>query len=832
MQFKKLIVSLPVFIALASNAQVTMNLNHSNWTGMLQSGSMPFKSKVPFNVHSDLLNNKLISDPYIGNNEQSLQWISDSTWTYETNFNVDSACYSYEKIELVLENPDTYCAVFLNNQFLGKTNNQFISWKFNCKPKLLLGRNNLKLVFEPVSKHTPAFKNQLPIESYAFHRKPAYQFGWDWGPRFITFGLHNCYLNAFNDFQLINYQQNQVFNSDKTVDVDLKFICNAKQLNKLNYKLSCLSDSNVYIQQVENTVKDSTLVLHFKIHLINPKLWWTKELGSQYLYKFQFKAYENKVVALEKNIAIGIRNIELIQEQDSNQIGNSFYFKLNGIPVFMKGANLIPPSSFMNNLPNEQYANLTEEALNMHFNMIRIWGGGTYLTDTFYEMCDQKGILIWQDFMFAGSMYPSDTLFIQTVKKEVQEQVSRLQPHPCLALFCGNNEISEAWFNWGWQKQFAINENDSIKLIQDYKWLFEKAIPEWIAAITPTIYWPSSPLLGWGRTKSYQEGDSHYWGVWWGEAPFSAYEKHTGRFVSEYGFQGMPDLNILNKYMHSNTAAIDSSALKNHQKHKKGYELIRKYMSQHYPIPKPFNAFVYTSQLLQAHGLKIAAESHRKQQPYCMGSLIWQLNDCWPVTSWSLLDFENNRKASYYQVKKSFDPFLMTYTQTQDSLLIQIIDDRKVSEKGLLQLRLLDFNGNVKLQISDSILLNGTTKSFSYSIPLNKLIQHKKDSNSVVFEALYTSATTCKQALHYFAEPKNLALIKSKIDMHYLTPHQIQLKSKTLQKNVWIYSTECNYKLNYNFIDLLPNQVYTIEMEAGSFKEYKPSLMSLNELID
>lgn len=830
MSLKQLVLGVFLLVTCSLRAQDMLDLNNLNWKGNLISGSMPFNCKVPFNVHTDLWRQQLINDPYIGSNEQQLQWISDSTWEYETSFTLEQDFYKHQQIELVLENPDTYCKVFMNGHLMGTTNNQFISWRFNCKQYLKIGFNQLKLVFEPISKYVPNSQQKLPIEPYAIHRKPAYQFGWDWGPKLITIGLKNAYLKAFNDIQFLNFKQSQVFHSDQSVDLNLSFQFSVKNHAKTSYQLSCLSDSNVSILQLQNTFTDSTYFLHFKVHLNNPKLWWTAALGNPYRYQFQLTVQENKHVAFQKNIDIGIRKLELVQESDHSGNGKSFYFKLNNSPLFMKGANLIPPSSFMHQLPLTHYAKLTDEALNMHMNMIRIWGGGTYLPDEFYELCDQKGILIWQDFMFAGSMYPADSFFCQSVKEEVQQQVSRLQHHPCLALFCGNNEISEAWHNWGWQKQYAINASDSLQLIQNYKWLFEKAIPNWISEIAPVIYWPSSPAYGWGRKQSYLEGDSHFWGVWWGEAPFSAYQNHTGRFVSEYGFQGMPDLAIFNKYMRSNANSIDSTALNNHQKHKRGYELIRMYMGQHYSIPKQFNAFVYTSQLLQAYGLKMAMESHRKQMPYCMGSLIWQLNDCWPVTSWSLLDFENNRKAAYYQVKRSFNPLLIAFTQTTDSLLIQLLDDRKLSEKGNLNLRVLDFDGAVKYQFNDSISLTSNANNQQIAVSFKQLIKQPKDSVSLFLVATYSSATSFTQSLHYFTEPKNLALKKAKINSDFIAPNQIKLQSKTLQKNIWIYSTEGSFQLSDNFMDLLPNQPKIIELESGSFEQYKPLFMSLNDL--
>jgi len=815
-------------------AQSIKSLNGLMWKGRTMAGYFPMNTSIPFNVHSNLYQQHYISDPYLGNQEQNLQWISDSIWVYETTFNLSDEFLKNENIDLFLDQVDTYCKVYLNEHFIGLCKNQFMPWNFSCKKWLKVGKNHIQLVFEPHTLYKQTQQNQSyasAFEPYAFHRKAAYQFGWDWGPKFICFGIGNCELRATQNFKLDDVQQSQKFNADSSVDLSIHVFYQLNKKDKIQFEISCLSDSNLSLSEGPLTAIDA---YHFKqelkVHIIKPKLWWTANLGTPYLYKFNVKAREKQLVAFEENIAIGIRELVLVQALDPDKTGKSFYFKLNGIPVFMKGANLVPPSSFMNNLPANHYAKLTDECLELNMNMLRIWGGGMYLPDTFYKLCDQKGLLVWQDLMFAGSMYPEDSNWLASVKEEVIYQSKRLQIHPSLALFCGNNEISEAWYNWGWQKQYHLSEQDSIKSIKYYQWVFEKQIPEWISGITNTIYWPSSPAYGWGRAQSYKEGDSHYWGVWWGEAPFSSYLSHTGRFVSEYGFQGMPDLAIINKYMGSNAQKIDSLSLKNHQKHKRGFELIQNYMHMHFKVPAKFDEYVYTSQLLQAKAFEIAIAAHRNKQPYCMGSLLWQLNDCWPVTSWSILDFQNNRKAAFYQVQKSFEPLLMSFTQSNDSLELFILNDGLFEEKANIKLRLIDFKGQIYYEFKDSIRIKNKQVQVAFKTPLIDLLKNKKDSISLVLEAVYTSATTCKQALHYFCESKNLALQNDQIDLKIIDDTTLEIRSKTLQKNVWIYHPEKSLNFSDNFFDLLPNQSRKIKLEAGGLKALTLQKMSLNQI--
>ena len=451
-------------------------------------------------------------------------------------------------------------------------------------------------------------------------------------------------------------------------------------------------------------------------------------------------------------------------------------------------------------------------------NMLRVWGGGEYASDYFYQLCNENGILVWQDFMFACAMYPGDSAFLENVNAEVNDQIIRLRNHPSLAIWCGNNEIDEGWKNWGWQKQYKYNTTDSTKIWNDYVLLFEYNFKNAIQLLDKSrFYWPSSPSIGWGRKESLTQGDAHYWGVWWGMQPFKTYEKKVGRFMSEYGFQGMPSLNTFTKMgvlqFKNNDFKIDSTILKTHQKHPTGFETIQTYMERDYPIPKSFDNYIYVSQLLQAEGMKTAIEAHRRAMPYCMGTLYWQLNDCWPVTSWSSIDYDGNWKALHYQVKKSYNDLLVSFEEKNDSVLVFIVSDKLENIKGNLTITVLDFDGKIVLTENVETIVKSNNSSIYYYFDKSKL-KGEFNLNNLVLSATFNNVNFNIKSLHYFVKPKDLLLQKPTINFRYLNKNQIEISSDKLAKNVYLRTDNKPYQFEENYFDLLPNEKKIIQVSG------------------
>jgi beta-mannosidase len=460
--------------------------------------------------------------------------------------------------------------------------------------------------------------------------------------------------------------------------------------------------------------------------------------------------------------------------------------------------------------------------------MLRIWGGGTYGSDELYQLCNENGILIWQDFMFACAMYPGDSGFANNVNEELKDQIIRLRNHPSLAIWCGNNEIDEGWKNWGWQKQYNYSTIDSARVAMHYFSLFEEQIKEAVQNLDGNrFYWPSSPSIGWGRKESLTQGDAHYWGVWWGMEPFEVYKKKVPRFMSEYGFQGMPELKTfenMGAVKHSsNGYEIDSTVLKTHQKHPTGYQTIQSYMQRDYKITKSFEDYVYVSQLLQADGMKTAMEAHRRAMPYCMGSLYWQLNDCWPVTSWSSIDYNGKWKALHYQVKKSFNDLLVSFEDKNDSVLVYIVSDKFENIKGKLKIKLLDFDGNILFEDSIKIIVNSNNSRVYYSCSNGKL-KALEPPNKLVLSVSFVTEKEALHSLHYFVKPKELVLSTPAIKLRYISNNSIEVTSNKLAKNVYLNSENEQILFEDNYFDLLPNEKKIVKLSGKQPHNSKPKI--------
>ena len=809
--FKKITLFL-IFICYSVSAQTSYrNLSSENWTFNKQNEVKKHKAIIPGTVHTDLFQNQLIPDPFFGANEKQLQWIENGNWEYETHFTLSESELKNQNIDLEFEGLDTYATVFLNGKVVLEADNMFRKWTISSKSNLKIGSNHLKVVFHSAvqkgKEQASKLSYTLPEKERVFVRKAQYQFGWDWGPRFVTAGIwKKVQLKFWNSAKIENIKYSQIELNDKKAILEFTTEIYVSKVKTIQLKINKKSET-FNLKKGKNKIK-------MQYEIANPKLWWCNGLGDANLYPFTIEIQQKNQLLDAKKLNIGLRTIELIQEKD--QAGKSFYFKLNGKSVFMKGANMVPPDSFLPRVSNSTYFSLVENAKKANMNMLRIWGGGVYFEDAFYEACDANGILVWQDFMFACSMYPGDEKFVQNVKQEVIDNVNRLQNHPSIAIWCGNNENDEGWHNWGWQKQFKYTKADSTQIWNDYKKVFHEMIPQTLDSLLPkekNIYWSSSPSIGWGRKESLTRGDSHYWGVWWGKETFEIYEKKVGRFMSEYGFQGMPNLGTLKKVIPKHELNFTSEAFKNHQKHPTGYETINEYMERDYVVPKDFEDYAYVSQLLQARGMKIAIEAHRRAKPYCMGTLYWQFNDCWPVTSWSSLDYYGNWKAFHYQAKRSFENLLLSVNEENEIYKVFLVNDNFESYSVRLELELLSFDGKSLWENSKEVTVKENTSINVYEIPKDEF--EKFDLKSSVLKVNWEEV----KINYFFAKPKDLKLQKPNIEIKIINDFMIEISSDVLAKDVFL-SSENEVFFEDNYFDLLPNDKRIIKLSKAA-KEIK-----------
>ncbi|MDL2326989.1 glycoside hydrolase family 2 protein, partial [Bacteroidales bacterium OttesenSCG-928-A14] len=521
---------------------------------------------------------------------------------------------------------------------------------------------------------------------------------------------------------------------------------------------------------------------------------------------------------------IGIRDVKLVQTRDS--IGRSFEFHVNGKPVFIKGANWIPAESFPSSITNERYYDLVKTMQESNMNMIRVWGGGIYESDAFYDYCDEMGILVWQDFIFAGALYPEEQEFHDNVRIEATEQVKRLRNHPSLALWCGNNEVKNAWEDWGWQGNYT--EEQKSRISANIHNIFEVLLADVVKKNDPgRDYHPTSPLWGWGHPECVTEGNSHYWGVWWGEQPFEVWDEKTGRFMAEYGFQSYPEMSAIKKFTVPEDWDINSPVMKNHQKHNRGVIIITKAMNQYFGETNDFEDFIYLSQLTQSYGIGNAIETHRRRMPHCMGTLYWQINDCWPVASWSSIDYYLNKKALYYESKRQFEPVIIaTAPFVNDTLPIHVVSDHLKDFSGNLTINLFDFSGNLLgsyPQETSIVAANNSTFLTNFVLPDDYKKQKAQIFLTLNFDSDEIAIPEKIVCLDY---PKHLQLDSANIEISVQEKrgeYHLTLTTNTLAKGVFVSTTnDIAGNWSDNYFDLLPNQEKVITFIPANKEEAKP----------
>lgn len=771
-----------------------INLN-GNWE--VKYNEQWINADVPGNIHCDLFNNNIIPDPNYASNSDSINWIAEQTWKYRKEVTISN--YNFDRnYELIFEGIDTYSDIFFNSVKLGSTENMFLRYRFSIPDTLIKEKNLIEVIIYPsikINQKNADSSKYVMDNKRIFTRKAQFQSGWDWAPSFESCGIYkNVYINSWVKMKM----ENVFVNCDKITD-SIAYLTAFFEIESQNYYngsfkvISNNSEFDTIFQNIEIFEGKHKYKKEFTIK--NPKLWWCNGLGEAKLYDISLQISSNFRI-LENKLKIGLREINFKREND--KIGESFCFEINGVPVFAKGANWIPAEYFSGKNTRENYLYLLKLAKEANFNMLRVWGGGIYENDDFYNICDSLGIMIWQDFMFACAIYPSDSLFINNIKHEAIYQINRLKSHPSLVLWCGNNEISNAWFDWGWQKHYNINIEDSLKIWEDYQKVFEKILPEIVAEKDPDRkYFASSPLYGWGHKECITHGDSHYWGVWWGMEDFSVFYSKTGRFMSEYGMQSFPNYSSLKKFIPNDSLFLWSKSLKTHQKHKKGFETIDEYINRGYNTTNDINKYSYISQIMQAEGMQIAFDAHLSNMPHCMGTLFWQYNDCWPAISWSAIDYYKIPKALYFCAKRNFAQ-IRTVKDEKNNLSLVNHNNEDAQIKAILK----------KYSIDGYILFIDSIEFIARKLSLTKLPFKLSDSINLYSELLiYDNKNDSLIDTRIFTNKNNkdLSIYESGIDVsqeklqNYFV---IRIKSNVFIKNLYLSVNNCEGYLSDNYFDL------------------------------
>jgi beta-mannosidase len=586
------------------------------------------------------------------------------------------------------------------------------------------------------------------------------------------------------------------------------------------------------------TVHAGSNLIDLPVEIRQPKLWYPAGYGDQPLY--EFTAVVSSGVATpaseSRKVKVGLRSIVLHRELD--KWGRSFELVVNGIPVFAKGADVIPFDSFPNRVTTADYRRILESAKEANMNTIRHWGGGYYETDEFYQICDELGIMVWQDFMFGNDWQPGTYAFKLDIEAEAEDQVRRLRNHPSIVIWCGNNE-TEAAFTWGVRTTLPPEVRRLIW--QDYLTEFSGILPRVVGRLNPeTPYWPSSPSADYEPlTATFLSGDAHVWDVWHGRVPFTTYEAHHERFITEYGFQSFPEMRTVESFTQpEDRTGIFTSVMLAHQKNNEGNSIIHDYLARDYPEPKDFASFLYVSQVLQAEGIKIGAEHFRRARPRTMGSIFWQLNDCWPVASWSSIDYYGRWKALQYYAKRFYAPILVSPHVEDGAVKVYVVSDKTTATEATLRVRLMDFDGKMLLESKQQISIDPLASKVYLDWPLKTLTDSGAADTARVFVVadLLTGGATdyamngkeISRNIVYLAPVKQIQLKPASLKVETSGEkgsYKLKISSAVLARDVYLSFGDLDVKVSDNYFDILPGEtIETTVTSAASLADIKAQM--------
>ena len=680
------------------------------WEAELVGKDLCVLAEVPGQVQLDLMRKGEIEDPHYRMNEDACLWPGTSEWEYRRSFEVDGKLLAERACVLVCEGIDTVASVSVNGVEVGATDNMFRRYIFDVKPHLKEGENHISIrLRSPVdyaAERAAAHPYPVPGSSMyrglemkrSFVRKSGTHFGWDWGPCTLPLGIWRPIgIEGYSEARIryVTTQQEHHDSGEVTLGVSAFLDSPGDASGRLGVTLTPPGGGAARAgEERDITLAEGENRFDFEIRIEKPELWWPAGYGEQNRYDLQVAFVGVKGEADRSRKRIGLRSIELVRDRDDDGSGESFFLRVNGVPVYAKGANWIPADSFNERAKPRVLRELLTSARDANMNMIRVWGGGIYERGAFYAICDELGLLVWQDFMFACALYPADDKFLANVEAEARHQVRRLASHPCIAFWCGNNENEQAL---GWYRQGKENH---ARYVVDYSRLYVDTLGVVAAEEDPgRAYWPSSPSNGiqeWGDPQDQTRGDVHFWGVWHGGKPFEDYLKVRPRFSSEFGFQSFPSVETLSEVLAEGDWNVTSPVMEHHQRSGSGNKVIVDHISRQFRMPTSFAGFVYLSQVLQAVSIKTAVEHWRRIKPHCMGAVYWQLNDIWQGPSWSSLEYGGRWKLLNYFAREFFAPVLLSSAEEEKgTLAVWVTSDLTREIEGTLEIALRTWAGEV-----------------------------------------------------------------------------------------------------------------------------------------
>lgn len=883
---KRLIIF--IFILVSANAIAVERTLHDSWRFRQGSSEIWHPAEVPGCVHLDLMRERMIEDPFFRLNERGVQWVDKEDWMYETRFTPSAGELSSDSQELVFYGLDTYADVYLNHQRIAETDNMHRTWRCDVKGIMKEGENLLEVYFHsPIKRNMPKFDalpyrhNTGPDHSAMggifdktlspFARTAGYEYGWDWGPRLVTSGIWRpVVLETWNTAKIADawFIQKDVTRRRARLQTQVEVLAASPAAEAT---VTILADGKE-VASAKTALKEGSNTVTLDYELKNPRLWWTNGLGKPNLTQFETRLQlreggDLRLVATDVE-RIGLRSLKL--HNDKDQWGHSLYFELNGEPLYAKGSNMIPNDNFLTRCDDEVYRRVVSDAAAVNMNIIRVWGGGVYEDDAFYRYCDEMGILVWQDFMFACQTYEVDDAFLATVRQEAIDNVRRLRNHACIALWCGNNEEQDVWFGWGGKKRYFEEKGCADRVWAMQRSIFYETLPEVVSKYGGgTSYRPSSPWAFEDTPSDGVNGDDHYWGVWHGGDPIEAYFDHHVRFQSEYGFQSFPEYESVLLYNPDpRDHDIYSEVMMAHQNAGTyANRRIEEYMGRDYQVPSDFKEFLYVGQVLQADAVKMGMEAFRRDRPYCMGGIVWQINDCWPVASWSSRDYYGRWKALHYVTRKAYDDILVSprvkdadakamenrqvaalpgatdvgVRQSADVAMerkvleLKLVNDRRTAASGTVTLQTLTLDGRKAYEEKRSVRLPKNCAIDVKTWRVNDILGGERPEDVIFYITYETGGKT------YY----NIAYAVRQKEMSYRDPglttdiapkgdgYDVTVSTKRFARAVFLKIKGIDNFFSDNYFDMLPNTSRTIHVrtakDMGTFRKELEATSLVND---
>ena len=798
-----------------------------------------YAAEVPGSVQRDLVRHAVLPDPFYGANEEKVQWVEDENWDFRKTFTVTADLLEYDDAQLCFDGLDTHADVFLNGARILRSDNMFVGHEVPVKPLLKEGENRLYIRFySPVQWMMPArntFGYDYPAGNdhreeklSVYNRKAPYHFGWDWGIRIVQMGIWKpVSLNFHRNARIEDYYVKQTSVTEQAAKIDNRVVVYsfAKEpvtaMVTVEYGLKGEKEEKGSGEAKSITLLPGKNSISVPLEIAHPKRWMPVSWGKQHLYDFTVRVVSGNREIAQKTVRTGLRSVRLVQEPDKH--GKSFYFEVNGIPLFAKGSNYIPGEIFTSQQDGGFYEKLFNNIASANMNFIRVWGGGIYENEEFYRQADERGIMVWQDFIFGCVPYPSDDAFLANVREEVSYNIKRLRNHASLAFWCGNNEIEEGLMHWGWQKDYPE------EVMRDWFKGYDKTFREMIPALVDELdgtrsYIHGSPYnANWGNPEKFAASDVHDWGLWHGRMPFEAMADRLPRFASEFGFQSFPEMKTIRTFAVEKDFDINSEVMKIHQKSGVGNELIKQYMDMYFHTPKKFEDFVYIGLVMQGNGMEEAVEAMRRGRPYCMGALYWQINDDWPVVSWSSIDYYGNWKAQHYRMRDVLAPLALGVESKEGKLNYYTMSDFLEDRNNLnLTVQVIDFTTGKRKEFTERVNAKANDSRIIKSFAISELVSEAEKAHVMIHAFLSGSnGEVISSKDHFFYWPNKLELpeteVKTKAEYRD-GQYRITLSSKKLAKDVFVEIPIQGARFSDNFVDLLPGEKKTIIVTSPLLK--------------